>query len=474
MNQTRQPSSRLWLLAGFAAIVIYYIFLTINYGGMFNFAVEVEYDVFAELVTRLLFTGDMEGLPRYCQEYVGASCELGEGAFSQLIYYERPLYFLYLAILRTVIPESLTVQLALGLFFIAASAYLVAKTLKPENPLPLFLLSALLISPYYVYQTYNQQPHIPELFLTAVGFYYFAKSKFAPAFFFLVLSVAFHPGNLVLFGSFGLYFIYEHRFRWREYMPAVLGGMVALGVIEGYHMIIFVADTANLFVHDFFFERLFFKSARISGGFSHSTGAATFFKNSLIMLPISTLGLLWVKSRRQFFVCTLPILVYLVATGFTMPGVHRVLAPVYFMAYMYFLSNFLGEGSRILKVGAGAVIAGAALLSISYHTIANGPEIARDIPVSISSGISTSDANQLHRNLKRVTTIHSDSNIVYSVESSPVTERPNVATPFRIYPYLLVSAASKILPADLFEKLDASKKWSQKGALRVVRMEKQN
>lgn len=474
MNQTNKATSRQWLLAGFVAIVVYYAFLTLNYGSMFNFAIEAEYDVFAELVSRLLFTGDVEGLPRYCQEYFGANCELGEGAFSQLIFYERPLYFLYLAILRTIISDSLTVQLALGLFLIAASAYLVAKTLKPENPLPLFLLSALLISPYYVYQTYNQQPHIPELFLTAVGFYFFAKSKFTPAFFFLALSVAFHPGNLVLFGSFGLYFIFEHRLRWREYIPATLGGMAAVGVIEGYHIILFMADSANLFVHDFFIEKLFFKSARLSGGFSHSTGAATFFKNSLIMLPISTLGLFWVKSRRQFFICTLPILVYLIATGFTMPGVHRVLAPVYFLAYMYFLNNFLGEGSRFLKVGAGVAIAGAALLSVSYHAVANGPEIEKGVPVSVSSATSSADTKQLHLNLTRFTSVNSKADIVYSVKDSPVLLKPNIATPFRIYPYLLVGAASIILPSGLFEKLDASKKWSETGALRVVRMEKQN
>jgi hypothetical protein len=444
---------KVWCVVLLAA-VLFYGFIYSLYWDKYQTGGNAEkYDISAEIYKRLLFTEDIEQIDEYALQMSGTVQNILKNGYGSAITDERPLYFFYLAVIKSFQTFPLGLNFALNALCLIAALVLLGHALNPPNKPAFVLLGAFLISPFILHQGWVYEPHVLELFLSCAGIFFYTKGRFAPAFFFMTLSLGMHTGNLVLFGCLGLYHLYSQRWNWRAHGWVALGVLAGLLCIEGLYWILFSRDAYGVLPHDFFLERMFFSSVRTAGGFATSSGALNFFRNALVYLPLGIIGAFWVRSRFQFFVTLLPLIVYLIATKGMMPGVHRVLLPVFFLGYGFFLLHFLSLEPGWRRRLATVLLLIAAASSITYHSYTAGCLSLRDSgPVSVKD-LEGKERGRLHRNLSRFNQVVENAPTTFVLAEVPLLTQSNIPDPILYYPHFLLKVLHATFPEQLVKRL---------------------
>ncbi len=428
-SQTQTASWRRWGAAFLVLGVLYGVTLFLYSGKYQPGGNAYKYDVSAEVFKRLLFTGDIKDIDAYLTDTYGKTDDSLAAGFGTAITDERPLLFFYLAALKLVDPAPVMLHFACGMLFLLGGLLALSKVFYPKDPALFFLLSGLLLSPYTIHEAYIYEPHAMECLLTCLALAFYMRERTFTAFFFAMMSVFAHPGNLVWVACLGLHQLYARRLDFRAHARAAAGGLAALAVIEGAFFVLFSRDALGVLPHVYMTQELFFKSDRMHGTYDMGAGLLPLFKNYLVLMPLGVLGFFWVRDKLQFSVTVLPILVYAVATKFAMPGAYRVLMPIFFLGYAYFFRNALQWDWRPGRVAAAAVMVAALCLNIQYMVFvagclplqANGP-----VDVAEDAAQWRPEDYRLRWNLKRFNHVEAGAPVVYDLKEITRLELPNV------------------------------------------------
>ncbi len=444
---------KVWCVVLLVAILFYGFIYSLYWDKYQTGGNAEKYDISAEIYKRLLFTGDIEQIDEYALQMYGMDQGILKNGYGSAVTDERPLYFFYLAVIKSFQTFPLGLNFVLNSLFLLAALVLLGHALNPPNKPAFVLLGAILISPFTLHQGWVYEPHVLELFFTCVGIFFYTKGRWFPAFFFMTLSFTAHAGNLVLFGCLGLHYIYSNWRDWKGHVGVALGVLAGLACIEGLLWILFSRDEYGLLIHEFFLERMIFTSPRTSGGFATSPGGLSFFRNALVYLPLGLLGAFWVRSRFQFFITLLPLVVYLIATKGMMPGAHRVLLPVFFLGYGFFLLNFLSLGPGWRRRFATVLLLAAAASSFAYHSYTAGClSLQESAPVSVKDLVG-GEKGRLQWNLSRFNEVVKDAQVTFVLTGVPLLTRPNLPDPILYYPHVLLKTLYTIFPEPLVKRL---------------------
>lgn len=444
------------------------IFSYFCWADSYQFGAHVKYDRSAEYLKRILITGDVENFSDYCQEWYGATCN-PKTDLQTTISDERPIFFTYLAIMKFFFDDYVEMHMILSFILLAMALVFLGYTLIPREKLPLFIaLSPVLLSPYMSYQAFMPEPSVMEAAITAFAVILYLRKKFFWAFFLLGISIGFHPGNMVLTGCLGLFFLFEQRKAYRLAILGVLGGGAGFLLNDLVIGLWFLADDLEALPREFLVERfLLSASERTTGSFATSDSLLGFLRNSILFLPLATIGVIWVKERHQMIICLMPMLLYLVITDFHMPAVYRVLLPIYLMAGVWFLVCFLVSTSRIERLLRGGLIVLAALWTLLYHgLVAATPNLAKTTAIAVGGIDGPSPPPQieearLYWNLRRHNTIDASAPVKIYLRTSSLDQEQTIPTPPFITGYVIFSTLFYILPdglaATMQQKLTAGK-----------------
>ena len=458
-SQTQAASWRRWG-AAFLVLAAFYGVTLFLYAGKYQPGGNAyKYDVSAEVFKRLLFTGDIQNIDTYLVDMYGKPLGTLKDGFATAITDERPLLFFYLAILKLVDPAPVMLNFACGILFLLGGLFALSRVLCPDRPALFFLLSGLLLSPYALNQAYIYEPHALECFLTCVGLCFYMRKRFGMAFFFITFSLFAHPGNLVLICCIGLYHAYVHRFDYKAYIFPVIGAASATLLMEFLFFILFSRDTFGVLPHIYMTTELLFKSNRIhEHHFAIGSGMINFFKNYFILMPLGTIGVFWVRDRLQFALTILPLLVYAALTSLAMPAAFRVLLPIFFLGYAYFIRNALQTETKALRAGAAAVMVIALAVSIHYRFfVADCLSLKSHGPVALAedTGIGrwSPEDLRLRWNLKRFNRVEPGAPVVYDLKEITRLEVPNVPDAESAQVNFLFRLLARVLPADALNRL---------------------
>lgn len=442
------------LLVVIVILLLYYSFNVFLYSDKYQPGGNAyKYDVSAEVFKRLLFTGDIQSIDAYLVDNCGKTEDSLSKGFPTAITDERPLIFLFLAVLKLVTPAPVALHFAFGILFLVGGLFALSKVLHPDDPPLFFLLSSLLLSPYMVHEAFIYEPHAIECLLTCLAVRFYIEDKPGLAFFFAMFSVFAHPGNLVWMGCLGLHQLWTRRLDFKAHAPALAGALAALAAMDGIFFILFSRDHLGVLPHIYMTKELFFQSERMHGYYALGSGLAPLFKNALVLMPLGTIGFFWVRDRLQFAVTVLPIVVYAVATKMTMPGAFRVLMPIFFLGYAYFFRNALQTRWRPGRTAAALAMAAMLCVNIHYLDFVSGClslKAGGPVAVADNTGIESwiPENFRLHWNLRRFNQVTSDAPVVYDFKKINRLEEPNVPDAESAQANFIFRALARFLPKD--------------------------
>jgi len=417
------------------------------------------YDTSAEIYKRLLFRGDIDTIYEYAKVNFGSD----QVEFLFVTNGEKPLYFLFLAIIKSFTELTIGSLFFVNMMLLTFSLFLMSNVLQPRNKKIFVLLGALLLSPFIITQAINLQPHIFQVFLISIGIFFYNKKCYYKGFLFITFSLFAHPSSMILAISLWFYHIYTFRKDWGGYIGALLGSITACLIFSSVEFILFIKDKNLLFPHTYQVENLFFFKGRagslvyrvydvkVGGVYGNlfAPGFLNFWKNSLVQLPLATIGLFWLRNKFQFAITLLPVMLFLVMTKFNLPN-HRAFMPIYFFAYCFFIYNYLSAQSKLIKkicVGLFflAICHSALYLIHTSHSISICDKANVSIqqpPEGYSGG---ADYSNLYWNLKRFNTLTDDASITYKVVKHSLVQHSNIPYPQNFYPYLLTKIITKFV-----------------------------
>ncbi len=409
------------------------------------------YDMTAEVYKRLVFTGGIEEIDSYARQIYGNDPRIREVGWGWATDAEKPLYVYFLAVLkliqsRPVLPQYI---LVMGMYF--ASIWMLADMFLSARRNLLLLAGGLLLSPFFTYHALFYEPNGFSVFPIVLGVYLHHRKHAFWGFFAMALGIFSHPGTLPIVGAFGIYHLLTVQ-NWRTRGLGVLGGMVGWLACELLLLLLFWNDTQDLFPHEFLLERFVgFKSIRIRGDVAQAASLLSYWKASLVYLPIATLGIFWVRSWRQFALTLAPVLIYLIMFKGTMHGAHRIFLPVYMIGFVCFLAHTFSAKSRLVHIGVGAVMAWALVLSIVFHAVTfcmparpkHETVRLRIDPDVKGSGYSF---RNLHWQLSGTNTIDESGAMLAELTLVPASEAPSLLNPYPNYPYCVHHILSAGLP----------------------------
>lgn len=440
------PSVRWWsvclLLAAFFAGVWLLFSDTYQSGGN-----TVKYNVSAEVIKRILFTGDVADIDADLRSDYGRNFDILKKGWASAITDERPIFYLYLAAVKLAGPHTIGVYYLTSVLLALASLALLSRALEPRDEPLFFLLSGLLLAPCFLYIAYNFEPHLVQIFWTCVGVFFYARRKWSGAFFSMSLAFFTHGSSLVMLLCLSLLFLWERRMRWGDYAFAAAGGLAAWGAVELFEVWLFMKDTLGVLPHVQFVTWFFEKSSRLSMHFDMGNGVLDFVKTALIITPLGIVGALWSRTRLQAALVLVPLILYAVATKGHMPGSFRVLLPYLFLGHAYFIRHLLATRSRAVVFPVLLQM----MLSVSYLAVLPGCldlSIEQGQPVAIESlPLEVRDqAASLHWNLRRYHPVVQEARTVYGLRSLTRLDVPNIPDPDFIQANVVLIALSKILP----------------------------
>lgn len=434
-----------------------------------------KYDISSEIVGRVLFTGSMAGLDRDLAVRYGQGFTLERDGFATATTDERPLYFIYLALLKQVSPTPVALHFALNLVLLLAAVHLLGGVFAPDSRARFLCLGALFLPPFFVNQSFVFEPHVPETFLMALALWLLSRGRVTACFTLAALSVGFHPGNLPLVGSLGLYHLVRDG-NWRRVSGWALPGLgvcLGFGTITAYEALLFARDASAMLPHHHLLALLTTSSTRTSGNVAHAPGLLNFLRNAFLLMPLATAAIFWQRDRKDFFLVLLPLLLYLPLTRWNMPGAHRVLLPVFFLAQGLFIARCLSLKRGRLRTACHIFMATALAGSLAYYAVT-----ARCTDLRFGSAVAMDPATwdvlppapaRLHWNLSRYAAVVPDAPVVVGLRQESLLERPTISDPHAIYPYLVATALDSILPGSLARRLGADPEKTQGLGLTVTR-----
>lgn len=405
----------------------------------------VKQDISAEIVTRTLFAGDAAGVNGYAAHQFGQEFSIGpDNRFDSAVTDLKPFYFLYLALAKLLPLHIVTANFILCLGFLLASLYVMSLHHETPDRAGFVFAGSILLAPFFVYYSYAFEAHILQILFTCLSLLMIQRNRLGRAGFFLAASCLAHRSNFVLLLAVLLYLAFEHRKRLRAMLPFLLGGLAAWACAEVYLAVLFARDAQGLLPHTSYIGQFLTMSSTASG-VAKSPSALNFFRNSLVFLLLPTVSLAWIRSPRQFACTTLPVILYFLLTGFKMPGVHRALLPIYFLAFTYFLHNCASVRRALPKALLAMLLLVSLASSVAYYAYAlrclridDRTAVALD-PAAAEVGGET-EAMTLRWNLLRYNRLEEAAPIRYSIAPIPLTQEPDIPDPHMFYPYLLVRA----------------------------------
>ena len=441
-----------WLVVFITMLAIYSCIFYIYHDKYIPISDAMKYDLSAEVYKRLLFTGGIEEIHQYSREFYGR--EYSTYAFVTGV--EKPLYFLYLSIIKMVSSQPVGVLFLANIILLGVSILLLSETLQPSKKMRFVFLCGFLLSPFIVYQAINAQAHVLEVFLTCLGIYFYNKKSYFWGFFIMTSSVFAHPSNLPVLLSLWIYHVFIFKKDWHGYVSALLGSLAWCISFTFIEYLMFMRDQSNLFPHTYELENILLFKGATSGEYSVTPGFINFWRNSFILAPIATVGLFWIRNKFQFAVTLLPVIIALIATKLNMVT-HRSFLPVYFIAYTYFICYFLStNSSKIKKRTCVFVMVLAMVSSVSYYShVAQSLSIKDKTVVAIERPPADVDYSNggsygnLLWNMKRFNQVDDNGEIVYSVFKHPISQPSNIPNPHSFYPYSLAKIVSKFIRPEL-------------------------
>jgi hypothetical protein len=457
-SQTQTESWRRWGAAFLVLGVLYGVTLFLYAGKYQPGGNAYKYDVSAEVFKRLLFTGDIQNIDAYLTDTYGKTEDSLAAGFGTAITDERPLLFFYLAALKLVDPAPVMLHFSCGILFLLGGLLALSKVLYPKDPPLFFLLSGLLLSPYCIHEAYIYEPHAMECLFTCLALTFYIRERTFTAFFFAMMSVFAHPGNLVWVGCLGLHQLYTHRLDFRAHVRAAAGGLVALALVECAFFVLFSRDQFGVLPHIYMTRELFFKSDRMHGNYALGSGPLALFKSALVLMPLGTIGFFWVRDKLQFSVTVLPLLVYAVATKLAMLGAFRVLMPLFFLGHAYFFRNALQWNWRPGRIATAAL--GAVILAVNIHYmtyVAGCLPLDTGGPVAVAANTGLEQWRpedfRLYWNLRRFQRVEPGAPVVYDLKEITRLDVPNVPDAESAQVNFLFRLLARVLPADVLTRI---------------------
>ena len=437
-------------LAVLSALMVVYSFVWYLHSDKYQAGGNsIKYDISAEIIKRLLITGDIEKIDDYCLEVYDKDFDILGKGYPNVILDQRPLFFLLLATMKSFNDFPVGLYYFVNILFLIASLVLFAFALRPSDLYLFVLIGGLFLSPFLVHYCFIYEPNIFEIFLTSLCLFLYMTQRWFLSFFVIALSVFTHYGNLILLGCLFLYHLINHRKNNFDIILSILGGLTAWLCMEAILFILFKNDQLGLLPHLYMTEFLFQKAGGIYGGWAKSSGFVHYWTHSFIYLPLATVGIFWVRGKLQFSLTLLPVLIYIGHTKFQMQGEYRVLFPIYFLAYCYFLLNYLILKNRSIKI----VWISLAILSMTgsicyYYSVAKSLSLKEKVKVSITSDLNneTSSMNRekLYWNLKRFNEINHDAKVLYDIKKISLMEDSNIPSPWGSYRHFMHQLKYKI------------------------------
>ena len=144
----RPPGLKVWCAVLLAAILFYGFIYSLYWDKYQTGGNAEKYDISAEIYKRLLFAGDIEQIDEYTLRVYGADYDILDHGYGSAITDERPLYFLYLAVIKSFQTFPLGLNFAAGALCLIAALVLLGHALNPPNKPVFVLLGAILLSPF--------------------------------------------------------------------------------------------------------------------------------------------------------------------------------------------------------------------------------------------------------------------------------------------------------------------------------------
>jgi hypothetical protein len=455
----RNSARAAWAAALFVLVAFHGAVWSVHAGKYQESGDGLKYDIAAEIIKRLLFTGGAQDLDEYVKDRFGLEGNMSAAGFNSLMTDERPVFFLYLALIKLAGPAPVELHFALGLTMLLASLAMLGSVLKPPSG-PLFLLmGGIFLSPYFLYQAFAYEPHVLQIAFTCASLFFFARKRHFAAFFLMTLSFFAHGANLVLLGCLGLLLLLERPLSLKALLLALLGCAAALLAVEAFLQLLFSRDHLGIFQHEPFISGFLFKSGRLRANFAKGAGLASLLKNAFIFMPLGLAGLVLVRNRLEFMLMLMPILIFAGATRGEMPGALRVLTPVFFLGYAVFMARLLGPGPRWAKVCGWVLAAFSLTLGAGYLAVASKSlDISQDAGAFASARASSKDGPPcpdawLHWNIRRYHPVGPDESLSYGLKSITRLELPSMPDANAIQGNLVFIALSRVLPGHIAVRL---------------------
>lgn len=408
----------------------------------------IKYDISAEIFKRLLFTSEIEKIDEYCLAIYDENYNIMGKGFGSAITDRRPLYFLFLSVLKLFNTFPVGLNYFINITLLLCSLVIMGYSLRTTNTHLFVLIGGLLLSPFMVYHSYIYEPHVLEIFLTCLGLFFYMKKRYLISFFILTLSIFSHYGNLVLVGCLGLFHFYSYRKNSTVIVKSAIGGFAAWIAIEILLLFLFSRDIYEILPNNYMIEQYLFSDGGVKGGWAKSTGIIHYWNHSIIFMPIATVGIFLIRNKIQFVITLLPVLIYLVASEFHMQGAYRVLLPVYFISFSYFLFYFLTLKSVAFRAAWLSLAMLSLVFSICYYySVSKSLGLKESTSVALSGDLKNASSSinrkRLYWNLKRFNQVMPKANITYNIKKISLNEDCNIPSPWCSYRHLMRQQASK-------------------------------
>jgi len=453
--EQKPASKQAWAVVAVLLSLFYGFVLYVHAGKYQEAGTAYKYEICAEAIKRVLFTGDVEGLAAYYKDRLEFHIDTPDGVAETIITDERPLFHLYFALIKLMNPAPVQIHFFIGIVLLLWSVILLCQAFDPPDK-PLFvLLGGLLMSPYFMTLAFQFESHTLQIFFTCCSLYLYTRTRYFWSLFFMTCSFFTHGANMPLVGCLGLYGLLERPFSMTRCIQMVLGCIAAWLMVELFLFILASMDHWNLFAHTSFIENFLFKSGRIRAEFSQGEGIVHYVKSLFILMPLGVAGVFLARTGFEAAFTVAPLLLFAVVTRMNMPAEVRVLAPIFFVASGVFLLRALQWKSWPARCVLWGLIAFAGAMSACFLAVA-----AKSTDLSVNPGEPVAlcaehgkGGSWLHWNLRRYHPVQEGAASTYCLTPLSRLDVTNIPDANTILANLVFIVVDKAFGRSVVEKL---------------------